>query len=245
MNEHSKTEGFMNKVLIIDDDEAICELVKVNLELSGYECLSTTDPVKGFAMAKQEEPDLIILDVMMGEVDGYSVALKIRQSEQIKDMPIIMLTALGELGNKLRGFGCGVDDYLTKPFEIDELKARVLALLSRTKKMPASLRTKEILSAGDLILLPEVYSVKILENIIKLTPIEFEILNVLTQNHGQMVSSKVLLKEVWGYQDYEDVDTIRVHIRHIRSKIAKKANKNYIETIYGGGYKLNPNGVSK
>jgi len=235
----------MNKVLIIDDDEAICELVKVNLELSGYECLSATDPVKGFAIAKQEAPDLIILDVMMGEIDGYSVALKIRQSEGIKDTPIIMLTALGELHDKLKGFGCGVDDYLTKPFEIDELKARVLALLSRTKKAPASLRTKEILSVGDLVLLPETYSVKILENMVKLTPIEFEILNVLVQNNGQMVSSKVLLKEVWGYQEDEDVDTIRVHIRHLRSKIAKKADKNYIETIYGGGYKLNPDGVLK
>ena len=235
----------MSKILIIDDDEAICELVKVNLELSGYECLSATDPVKGFALAKQEIPALIILDVMMGEVDGYSIALKIRQSEHIKGTPIIMLTALGELHNKLKGFDCGVDDYLTKPFEIEELKARVLALLSRAKIAPSSLRTKEILSVGNLVLMPETYSVKILESTVKLTPIEFEILNVLVQSHGQMVSSKVLLKEVWGYQEDEDVDTIRVHIRHIRSKISKKTDKNYIETIYGGGYKLNPDGVSK
>ncbi len=233
----------MNKILIIDDDAAICELLKVNLELSGYECLVATDPIKGFAIAKQETPDLIILDVMMGEIDGYSVALKIRQNVEIKDTPIIMLTALGELRDKLKGFSSGVDDYLTKPFEIDELKARVLALLSRVKAAPSSLRTKEVLSVGDLVLMPEIYSVKILENTIKLTPIEYEILNVLVQNNGQMVSSKTLLKEVWGYQENEDVDTIRVHIRHLRSKIAKKASKNYIETIYGGGYKLNPDGV--
>lgn len=239
----------MNRILIIDDDPAICELVKINLELAGYKCLFATDPVKGFAIAKQEIPDLIILDVMMGAVDGYSVALKIRQNEATKEIPIIMLTALGELDDKLKGFDCGVDDYITKPFEPKELKARVLALLNRAKVMPASLRTKELLSIGDIVLIPETYSVKFLEKTVKLTPIEFEIFNVLVQNHGQMVSSKALLKEVWGYQEDEDIDTIRVHIRHLRSKINKVVNygagieKNYIETIYGGGYKLNPTGT--
>lgn len=233
----------MNSILIIDDELSICELVKINLELSGYKCMAVVDPIKGFAIAKQELPDLIILDVMMGEIDGYSVALKLRQNPSTKDIPIIMLTALGELNHKLKGFNCGVDDYLVKPFEIEELKARVLALLNRAKITPQSLRTKELLSMGDMILIPETYSVKILDNTAKLTPIEFEILNVLMQNHGQMVSSKALLKEVWGYQEDEDVDTIRVHIRHLRSKISKANNKkNYIETIYGGGYKLNPNG---
>lgn len=232
----------MNRILIIDDDPSICELVKVNLELTGYKCAAFLDPIKGFAIAKQELPDLIILDVMMGEVSGYSIALKIRQNPDTKDIPIIMLTALGELNDKLKGFNCGVDDYLVKPFEIDELKARVLALLNRAKIAPQSMRTKELLSIGDLVLIPESYSIKILENIAKLTPIEFEILNVLLQNHGKMVSSKALLKDVWGYQEDEDVDTIRVHIRHLRSKIAKISKKNYIETIYGGGYKLNPEG---
>ena len=232
----------MNKILIIDDDLAICELVKINLELAGYECLYSTDPIKGFALILQENPDLVILDVMMGEVSGYSVALKIRQTDSIKNMPIIMLTALGELKDKMKGFGAGADDYLVKPFEIEELKARVLALLNRANLAPKSMRVKELLALGDIVLMPEVYSIKFEEKIVKLTPIEFEIFNTLFQNHSQMVSSKDLLKDIWGYEEEESIDTIRVHIKHIRTKISKVTDKNYIETIYGGGYKLNPNG---
>lgn len=235
----------MGKILVIDDDLAICELVKVNLELAGHGCKYCTDPIKGFALARQEEFDLLILDCMMPEVDGYSLALKFRQQEATKNIPIIMLTALSELDDKLRGFNSGVDDYLTKPFEIEELKARVLALLSRSGRAAASLRYKEVLSIGDITLIPESYCVKILDKTAKLTPIEFEILNVLMQHHGEMVSSKVLLKEVWGYKDDEDIDTIRVHIRHLRGKIDKiSSEKNkYIQTIYGGGYRLVANGV--
>ncbi len=235
----------MNKILVIDDDEAILELIKINMELTGYTCIISSDPVKGFQMIKQEKPDLVILDVMMPGTDGYSVALKIRQTDGIKDTPIIMLTALGELDDKLKGFNSGIDDYLTKPFEIEELKARVLALLNRARLTPDSMRYKEVLTLGDITLIPESYTVKILNKETKLTPIEFEILNVLMQNNNSMVSSKTLLKEVWGYSDNEDVDTIRVHIRHLRSKLDKistRKNK-YIETIYGGGYRLIPDGI--
>ncbi len=237
----------MNKILIIDDDSAICELIKINLELVGYECIYSTDPVRGYALVKQEEPALIILDVMMGDVNGYEVAKKIRQTPEISNTPIIMLTALGELNNKLEGFNSGVDDYLVKPFEIEELKARVLALLNRSGQELTSLRVKEVLSKGDITLIPESYSVKILDKQTRLTPIEFEILNVLMQNEGSMVSAKTLLKEVWGYDDENDIDTIRVHLTHLRTKIDKislKKNK-YIQTIYGGGYRLLASGVEE
>ncbi|MBR3604521.1 MAG: response regulator transcription factor [Candidatus Gastranaerophilales bacterium] len=138
----------MAKILIIDDDIAICELVKINLELQGHTCLYSTDPVRGYALIKQEMPNLVVLDVMMGAVSGYDIAQKIRQTSGISKTPIIMLTALGELNNKLEGFNCGVDDYITKPFEIEELKARVLALLNRSGAELDSLRVKEILSKG-------------------------------------------------------------------------------------------------
>lgn len=235
----------MKKILVIDDDCAILELIKINLELSGYVVKTSSDPVKGFQMIKQENPDLMILDVMMPEVDGYSLALKIRQTDGLKNIPIIMLTALGELDDKLKGFSSGVDDYLVKPFEIEELKARILALLNRTQAVPESLRYRELLTLGDITLIPESYTVKILDKETKLTPIEFEILNVLMQNNNSMVSSKMLLKEVWGYNENEDVDTIRVHIRHLRSKLDKISDKKnkYIETIYGGGYRLVPGGI--
>ena len=236
----------MNKILIIDDDIAICELVKVNLELCGYNCIYSTDPIQGYALVLQEQPNLVILDVMMGQISGYDVAKKIRSNPQIEKTPIIMLTALGELNNKLEGFNSGVDDYLVKPFEIEELKARVLALLNRSGQEIQSLRVKETLSKGDITLIPESYSVQIIDKTTRLTPIEFDILYTLMQKEGAMVSSKELLKEIWGYDD-NDIDTIRVHITHLRNKINKiSSEKNkYIKTIYGGGYRLLADGSEK
>ncbi len=236
----------MNKILVIDDDDSVNELIKINLELSGYEVLSANDGTKGFAIAKQENPDLIILDVMMPEVDGYTVAKRIRENNKIKDTPIIMLTALGMLQDKVKGFDIGVDDYLVKPFEIDELKVRVRALLKRSDKMPKSATTKEILQIGDITLIPETYSVEILGRTAKVTPIEFDIINLLMQNYGNMVSGSKILTDIWGYNPDDDVETIRVHIRHIRTKLDKiSGNKQYIETIYGGGYRLIPEGIEK
>ncbi len=230
----------MNKILVIDDDIAINELIKVNLELNGYNVLQAYDGTTGFAIAKQELPDLIILDVMMPEVDGYTVAQRIRQNPTTEETPILMLTALSQLNDKVKGFNIGVDDYLVKPFEMEELQVRVKALLKRSRKIPESMATKELLVFKEVTLLPESYSVKISDKIAKLTPIEFEIFYILFQNHGNMVSSKKLLKDIWGYEPDDDIETIRVHIRHLRSKINKISNdKKYIETIYGGGYKLN------
>ncbi len=230
----------MNKILVIDDDRAINELVKINLELAGYKVIQALDGVKGFALAKQELPGLIVLDVMMPEVDGYTVAQRIRQNPDTKNIPILMLTALSELDDKVKGFDIGVDDYLTKPFEMEELKVRVRALLKRSRQIPESIATREILTIGEITLLPETYSVKINDKVAKLTPIEFDIFNLLFQNHGNMVSSAKLLSDIWGYSPDDEVETIRVHIRHLRTKIDKIAEgKKYIETIYGGGYKLN------
>ena len=176
---------------------------------------------------------------MMPEVDGYTVAQRIRQNDTTKNTPIIMLTALSELDNKAKGFDIGIDDYLVKPFEMEELKMRIRALLKRSHKIPESMATKELLIYKEITLLPETYSVKINDKTAKLTPIEFEIFYILFQNHGNMVSSKKLLKDIWGYDPNDDIETIRVHIRHLRTKINKISDgKNYIETIYGGGYKL-------
>lgn len=228
------------KILVVDDDLAINELIKVNLELSGYKVIQAYDGINGFALAKQEFPSLIILDCMMPEVDGFTVAQRIRQNEETKEIPILMLTALSQLNDKVKGFNIGVDDYLCKPFEMEELQVRVRALLKRSRQLPESLCSRELLSLGEVTLLPESYSIKINDKVAKLTPIEFDIFNLLFQNHGNMVSSSKLLQEVWGYSPSDDVETIRVHIRHLRSKIDKIADgKKYIETIYGGGYKLN------
>ncbi len=230
----------MTKILVIDDDRAINELIKINLELQGYQVVQAFNGIEGFASAKQEKPSLIVLDVMMPEVDGFTVAQRIRQCSEISETPIIMLTALSQLNDKVNGFNLGVDDYLTKPFEIDELIVRVRALLKRTKQIPKSTAVRELLTYKEITLIPELYSVKINDKVQKLTPIEYDIFNILFQNHGNMVSGAKLLKDVWGYEPDDNVETIRVHIRHLRSKIDKISDgKQYIETIYGGGYKLN------
>lgn len=230
----------MNKILVCDDDLAINELIKVNLELGGYKVVQAYDGTTGFALCKQELPSLVILDVMMPEVDGFTVAQRIRKNEATKDIPILMLTALSQLNDKVNGFNIGVDDYLVKPFEMEELQVRVRALLKRTRQIPESASTRELLTLGDITLLPETYCVKIGEKTAKLTPIEFDIFNLLFQNHGNMVSSAQLLKDIWGYSPDDDIETIRVHIRHLRSKLDKiSEGRKYIETIYGGGYKLN------
>ncbi len=229
----------MNKILVVDDDIAINELIKVNLELSGYKIVQAFDGIEGFAMAKQELPSLVILDVMMPDVDGYTVAQRIRMNPELKETPILMLTALSQLNDKVKGFDIGVDDYLVKPFEMEELKVRVRALLKRSNQIPETAAVKELLNYKEITLLPETYSVKINDKVAKLTPIEFDIFNLLFQNHGNMVSSAKILKEIWGYEPDDDVETIRVHVRHLRSKIAKiSGDKKYIATIYGGGYKL-------
>ena len=236
----------MAKILVIDDDEAINELIKVNLELSFYKVITALDGNKGYALAKQELPDLIILDVMMPEVDGYTVAKRIRENEETKDIPIIMLTALNMLQNKVQGFNIGVDDYLCKPFEMEELLVRIKALLKRTNNIPKSFAVKEVLTQGDITLIPETYSIEINGQQVKVTPIEFDIVNLLMQNYGNMVSSAKILNDVWGYSADDAVETIRVHMRHIRTKIDKISNgKKYIETIYGGGYRLVPDGSAK
>ena len=231
--------NYMNKILVIDDDSAINELIKVYLELCGYKVIQAFDGTTGFAMCKQELPSCVILDVMMPEVDGFTVAQRIRKNAETSEIPILMLTALSQVSNKVNGFNIGVDDYLVKPFDMEELQVRVRALLKRSRQIPESASTRDLLTLGEITLLPETYCVKINDKQAKLTPIEFEIFNLLFQNHGNMVSSAQLLKDIWGYAPDDDIETIRVHIRHLRTKLDKISNgKKYIETIYGGGYKL-------
>ena len=234
----------MIKILVVDDDESINELIRVNLEIAGYKVISACDGTNGYALACQEKPSLVILDVMMPEVDGFTVAKRIRENKEIANVPILMLTALGMIDDKAKGFDIGVDDYLVKPFDMQELLMRVRALLKRYQELPTSAATKDILSVGNITLIPESYSVKIKDKTTRVTPIEFDILNLLVQHHGQMVSSTKILQDIWGYAPDDDVDTIRVHVRHLRSKLDKISDgKKYIETIYRGGYKLIPEGI--
>lgn len=233
----------MSKILVVDDDKAILELIKVNLEMQGHNILTSTDALTGIALANQEQPDLIILDLMLPGVDGFTACQRLRQQESTKEIPILMLTALSRTDDKISGFNAGADDYLTKPFELPELYVRIRALLRRAGKTSKAQSIPEILHAGDITLIPESREVKMEDKIVRLTPIEFEVLHCLIQHHGQTVTTSKLLQEVWGYSPDDDVDTIRVHIRHLRTRI-EIGNKQYIKTVYGGGYQLIPEGFT-
>ena len=148
-----------------------------------------------------------------------------------------MLTALGMTKDKVSGFDAGADDYFVKPFEIPELQVRVRALLRRSGSVPDSSTLPEILTAGEITLIPENLQAKVQRRIVKLTPTEFEILHCLMQHHGQTVSTGKLLEEVWGYSPDDDVDTIRVHIQTFENTLRNYERK-YIKTVYGGGYQL-------
>lgn len=236
----------MAKIVAVDDDAAILELVRINLELQGHQVFTASEGLTGFALVQQELPQLVVLDVMMPGVDGYTVCQRIRKNDSTAEIPVLLLTALGVVEDKVKGFDVGADDYLVKPFEIPELLVRVRALLRRSNSVPSSAALPEILSVGEVTLIPENLEVKTPAGIAKLTPTEFEILNCLVQNHGQTIALGKLLQDVWGYQPDDDVETIRVHVRHLRTKLEKiSGGKKYIETIYGGGYRFHPNGMDK
>jgi two-component system response regulator RpaA len=234
----------VSRILVIDDDQAIAELVKINLELLGHIVTTANDGIKGLALSQQQRPDLVVLDVMMPDLDGYTVAQRLRQNPVTNGIPILMLTALGMTKDKVTGFDSGADDYLVKPFEIPELQVRIRALLRRSGSVPHSATLPEILHAGEITLIPENLQAKVRDKVVKLTPTEFEILHCLMQHHGQTVSTGKLLEEVWGYAPDDDVDTIRVHIRHLRTRLETAEHK-YIRTVYGGGYQLIPEGFSR
>ncbi len=247
------------KILVIDDDPSILELVKVNLEMQGYRVLISEDGIKGMALNAQETPDLIVLDLMMPKLDGFSACQQIRaDNKQNQGVPILMLTAMSRTDDKIAGFDAGADDYLTKPFEVGELIARVRALLRRSKRntnaqgQPNTTLPNEILHSGDVTLLPESREAQIEGRTVRFTPIEFEILYCLMQNLGKTVSPNQLLHDIWGYSPDDDIETIRVHIRHLRQRLEEDQSssqpegqernkfkiKKYIRTIYGKGYQL-------
>ncbi|MDX1917841.1 MAG: response regulator transcription factor [Candidatus Caenarcaniphilales bacterium] len=249
------------KVLVIDDDPAILELVKVNLEIHGYQVITAEDAIKGLALNSQENPNLIVLDLMMPKLDGYSACQQIRADHKHnRNVPILMLTAMSRIDDKIAGFDAGSDDYLTKPFEVGELIARVKALLRRSARLQSSSDApstpNEILHSGEITLIPESREAQISGRLVRFTPIEFEILYCLMQNIGKTVSPSQLLHDIWGYSPDDDIETIRVHIRHLRQRLEEEGAKQdssdsfsqkprrFIRTIYGKGYQLIPEGFT-
>ncbi len=227
-------------ILLIEDDKDMRELVSGHLLHTGFDVQSAEDGIKGQALALQYKPDLILLDLMLPNVDGLTLCQRLRRDERTASIPILMVTALGATKDKVTGFNSGADDYLTKPFDLEELQVRIKALLRRTNRAPlGSTGHPEILSYGPMTLVPERFEAIWFEEPVRLTHLEFELLHCLLQRHGQTVAPSLILKEVWGYEPDDDIETIRVHVRHLRTKLEPEPRKPiFIKTVYGAGYCL-------
>ena len=231
----------MPKLLIADDDNEIRELLEFDLSQSGYQVDSAKDGEEALQKALSGNYDLILLDVMMPKMNGFDVCKHIRNAKP--DSVILMLTAKGTINDKTQGFNSGADDYIVKPFDIQEVLLRVRALVRRNKSTENKTSSNEILKIGDIELFPDSLETKIKEKKIKLTPTEFEIIYCLMQHFNNAVTLAVLLDEVWGYNSDDDVRMLRVHVGGLRQKIEENPKiPGYLHTVTNVGYKLTPFG---
>ena len=220
------------KILVVDDEKNIVDIVAFNLHKEGYEVLFAYDGQQGLAIAQAENPELILLDIMMPKMDGFEVCRKIREKSQV---PIIMLTARAEEVDKVLGLELGADDYVTKPFSVRELMARVKANVRRME--PPQAPQGGLLVYGELTIDPNKYEIKRGGELLDLTHREFELLKFLATQNTMVFTRETLLEKVWGYEYFGDVRTVDVTIRRLRSKVEDNPDQpKYILTKRGVGY---------
>jgi two-component system phosphate regulon response regulator PhoB len=220
------------KILVVEDDKHISRLVKYNVDKSGYNCLVAEDGDEALDILGRQNIDLIILDIMLPEIDGFEVCRTLKQDIKLKNIPIIMLTAKGEEVDRIVGLELGADDYVVKPFSPRELMLRVKAVLRR-KKMPESPR--DIITRGALVVDTAKHKVTVYNKDVELTPIEFKLLVTLLERAGRMQSRDQLLSDVWGMHSDVFTRTVDTHIKRLREKLGKMGK--LIETIRGMGYR--------
>ena len=225
----------MKKILIIDDEIHIVELLKFNLENNGYKVDYSYDGFDGYLKTKEFQPDLILLDWMLPNISGIDLLKKIRSDETLEHIPVIMLTAKNMEEDKLEGLEDGADDYITKPFSVKEVLARITSVLRRYKY--TSNEKIEVLKADDIQVNVNKHIVTKNGQEIELTLKEFQILKLLIENKGNVLTRTFLLDKIWGYDYYGETRTLDVHIRHLRKKIGDNDSK-LIETVRGVGYKI-------
>ncbi|WP_195694131.1 response regulator transcription factor [Priestia megaterium] len=224
-----------DRILIIDDDEQIRNLIAIYLENEGFEALKVSNAVSGLALLEEQEVDLIILDIMMPQMNGIDAAFKIREE---KNMPIIMLSAKSEDMDKISGLTAGADDYLTKPFNPLELIVRVKSQIRRYKKYNERAE-RDIIQIGDLEINRSTRLVFVRGQEIRLTPKEFDILELLVRHKGTVMSMGKIYEAVWQEDAFKSDNTVMVHITKIREKIEDNPKKPiYIKTIWGVGYRI-------
>ena len=227
----------MSKILVVEDDSNLLETIRYNLSKEGYEVSVALDGAKALEIARQEKPDLIILDIMLPEIDGFEVCRILRKDMNV---PIIMLTARVDETDKIIGLDTGADDYMTKPFSMRELLARVRALLRRAKMAETQVPEEQaILTLGDIVIDLNRHRVTVKGQPLELTAKEFDLLVFLSQNESYVFSREQLLEKVWGYDFAGDTRTVDVHIRWLRQKVeSDPANPRYLITVRGTGYKI-------
>lgn len=225
------------KILIIEDDKSIAEVEKDYLEINNFEVVLKYDGKEGLDEAINNSYDLIIIDLMLPSVDGFEICKKIRKEKQI---PLIMVTAKKSDVDKIKGFGLGLDDYLTKPFSPHELVARVKAHINRYQRLSKKDKDEKIISNEGIEINLRDHKVFVNNNEVNLTVKEFDLLTLLLKNPGKVFSKEEIFKKVWGYEYTKNIPTVTVHIRKLREKIEfDPANPEYIKTIWGVGYKFN------
>ena len=220
------------KILVVDDEELLVKGIRFNLQKDGYEVISGANGLEAVQLTREYHPDLIILDIMMPQMDGLTACEKIRE---FSNVPIILLTAKAEDMDKLLGFDQGADDYLTKPFNILELKARIRALLRRFSSQQSS--SANTLSIGTITLDLDARNAFSSGNLAELTAKEFDVIEFLMRNPNHVYSREALLDTIWAYEYRSDIRTVDVHIRRLREKLeSDPANPQYIMTKWGVGY---------
>lgn len=228
------------KILVVDDETYIVELVKFNLEKEGFRVVVAYDGLSAIQMVSEELPDLIILDIMLPNMDGFEVCRVLRQQPAYNRIPIVMLTAKAEEFDTVLGLEIGADDYIKKPFSPREMVARVKARLRAVKILEAEKTiAKKVHVFKELIVVPEKYEAFFGEEKMELTPKEFELLRLMVSHPGKVFTRETLLERVWGYEFSGDTRTVDVHIRHLRQKLQDDSNyPRYIETVRGVGYRF-------
>jgi DNA-binding response OmpR family regulator len=226
----------MKRILIIEDDLAILRGLKDNLEYDKYEVLTATDGEQGYCLIQEKKPDLIILDLMLPKMSGYELCRKVRQEGL--NTPILMLTARGEEVDRVLGLDLGADDYVTKPFSVPELLARIRAILRRVQRSKKGPLPNE-LRFGKVLIDFKRFEARRADKVLNMSRKEFGILRLLAARVGEVVTRDELLDEVWGYEQYPTTRTVDNHIALLRSKLEENPSKpRHLLTVHGVGYKL-------
>jgi DNA-binding response OmpR family regulator len=225
------------KILVVEDDPIIRQTVQYSLKRAGFDVEAVAEGSSALETVQRAHPDLVLLDLMLPGMDGYEIAEKLRAED--KETAIIMVTALDTERDKVRGLDAGADDYITKPFSMEELLARVRANLRRVRAKE-TLADERVIEVGDLIIEPKSFRVTVGGQKVRLRLKEFQLLVALAERQGQLATRQVLADEVWGYEHLPSSRTIDVHIRRLRQAIEDPSQFVYIHTVHGMGYRFEP-----